>query len=38
MDTQNVEDKENKGDIKSVSDFLKKIKEIRRKRKRNFIL
>lgn len=33
MDIQNVEDKENKGDIKSVSDFLKKIKEIRGKEK-----
>ena len=33
MDTQNIEDKENKGDIKSVSDFLKKIKEIGGKEK-----
>jgi len=33
MDTQNIENKENEGDIKSVSDFLKKIKDIGRKEK-----
>lgn len=33
MDTQNIENKENEGDIKSVSDFLKKIKEIGGKEK-----
>ena len=33
MDTQNIENKENEGDIKSVSDFLKKIKDIGEKEK-----